>query len=141
MPDITLHDIEESTYSAIRAVAETEDLSLNQVIKRALRKAAREKTLGEPIVHDPAAVYGGAPNLALSIDPDLLQRARLLAEARGTTLLGLVSDSLVAFVESQSRPSKRTLGTWKGLVRIAPDFNDLPQDIAEAFGMEGGKKA
>ena len=141
MPDITLHDIDESTYSAIRAAAEIEDLSLNQVIKRALRKAAREKTLGDPLVHEPATVYGTVPNLALSIDPDLLQRARLLAEARGTTLLGLVSDSLATFVESQPRPPKRTLGTWKGLVRIAPDFDDLPQDIAEAFGMEGGETA
>ena len=72
MPDITLHDIDESTYSAIRAAVETEDFSL---------------------------------------------------------------------IESQPRPPKRTLGTWKGLVRIAPDFDDLPQDIAEAFGMEGGETA
>ena len=43
MPDITLHDLDEATWAAIRRAAEDEDLSLNQVIKRALRNAARTK--------------------------------------------------------------------------------------------------
>ena len=32
----------------------------------------------------------------------------------------------------------RELGDWKGLVRIAPDFDEWPDDLAEAFGMGGG---
>ena len=30
----------------------------------------------------------------------------------------------------------RKLGLWKGKVHIADDFDELPEDIAEAFGME-----
>ena len=57
MPDITLHDLDEATWAAIRRAAEDEDLSLNQVIKRALRNAAREDGLGRSAsVREPAAV-------------------------------------------------------------------------------------
>lgn len=31
---------------------------------------------------------------------------------------------------------KRQGGQWKGQVTIAPDFDDLPDDIAESFGMK-----
>jgi prevent-host-death family protein len=31
--------------------------------------------------------------------------------------------------------SPRLGGQWKGRVRIAEDFDDLPEDVAEAFGM------
>jgi prevent-host-death family protein len=34
--------------------------------------------------------------------------------------------------ESHSLASVR--GAWRGKVRIAPDFEDLPADIAESFG-------
>jgi prevent-host-death family protein len=40
---------------------------------------------------------------------------------------------LVPF-EAGKRP--RTPGRWKGEVQIADDFDTLPPDIAEAFGME-----
>lgn len=30
---------------------------------------------------------------------------------------------------------KRRGGQWKGQVTIAPDFNDLPDDLTESFGM------
>ena len=36
------------------------------------------------------------------------------------------------------KPAPRRLGDWKGLVRIAPDFDEWPDDLAEAFGMRGG---
>jgi prevent-host-death family protein len=32
--------------------------------------------------------------------------------------------------------SPRVGGQWKGRVSIAEDFDSLPEDIAEAFGME-----
>ena len=37
-----------------------------------------------------------------------------------------------------AKPAPRRLGDWKGLVRIAPDFDEWPDDLAEAFGMGGG---
>jgi len=39
---------------------------------------------------------------------------------------------LVAIVGSPSLESVR--GAWRGRVRFAEDFDDLPDDIAEAFG-------
>ena len=35
------------------------------------------------------------------------------------------------------KPAPRKLGDWKGLVRVAPDFDEWPDDLAEAFGMRG----
>ncbi len=40
---------------------------------------------------------------------------------------------LVAFTEGR-RP--RTPGQWKGQVTMADDFDSLPPDVADAFGME-----
>lgn len=37
--------------------------------------------------------------------------------------------------QSQAERPRRTGGQWKGQVRIAPDFDVLPADLAEAFGM------
>ena len=34
------------------------------------------------------------------------------------------------------RGEKRQGGQWKGQVTIAPDFDDLPDDLAESFGMK-----
>jgi len=45
-----------------------------------------------------------------------------------TVRIEVVSDATAA-------PSRRVGGLWKGRVRIAEDFDDLPPDIAEAFGM------
>ena len=141
MPDITLHNLDDATYSAIRNAAEAEDLSLNQVIKRVIRKAVQDKAFGMPVACEPAAVYDQTPNLHLAIDPDLLAKAQSKAAERGTSLLRLVFDSLAAFVDDSVEPPRRVLGTWRGLVHIAPDFDELPTDIAEAFGIvNGGEK-
>lgn len=40
---------------------------------------------------------------------------------------------LVPVAETKSFASLR--GIWRGQVRIADDFDELPDDIAEAFGM------
>jgi prevent-host-death family protein len=37
---------------------------------------------------------------------------------------------LVAFADE---PAPRTPGGWEGRIRIAPDFDDLPDDVVEAF--------
>ena len=143
MPDITLHDLDEATWAAIRRAAEDEDLSLNQVIKRALRNAAHEDGLGGAAsVREPAAGYdafaGEAPNLSLVVDSVVLERARAAARARGTSVVRLVRDFLAGLSADGAKPMPRELGDWKGLVRIAPDFEDWPDDLAEEFGMRGG---
>jgi len=45
----------------------------------------------------------------------------------------------VARLERVRTPSKKrqaVLGSWKGKVWMADDFDELPDDIAEAFGMK-----
>jgi len=42
---------------------------------------------------------------------------------------------LVSYAESK-KPNL-VFGVWKGKVKIADDFDELPPEIAEAFGMEG----
>lgn len=104
MPDITLHDIDEKTWSAIRDAAESEDLSLNQVIKRALRAAARDDALRASVVREgPSVAYGDPPNLLLSIDPDLLARVRTLAVDRGTSVLDLVRSYFASLVDGGAK--------------------------------------
>ncbi len=34
-------------------------------------------------------------------------------------------------------PKRRQGGQWKGQVVISPDFDELPDDLAEAFGVQG----
>lgn len=42
---------------------------------------------------------------------------------------------LVRLVPIEADASPRVGGQWKGRVRIAEDFDALPEDLAEAFGM------
>lgn len=37
---------------------------------------------------------------------------------------------------SAARTERRQGGQWKGQVTIASDFDDLPDDLAESFGMK-----
>lgn len=41
----------------------------------------------------------------------------------------------VEVIQEAPPQSKRQGGWWRGQVVIADDFNELPDDIAEAFGM------
>lgn len=43
---------------------------------------------------------------------------------------------LLAANLSTTREEKRQGGQWRGQVTIAPDFDDLPDDLAESFGMK-----
>lgn len=139
MPDITLHDLDEKTYASIRRAAEDEDLSLNQVIKRALRNAAREDAFRGDVVRESfPAVWGDAPATSLALDPELLDRARAVARSRGTSVAALVTDFLKGLAASAGASRPRTLGVWEGRMRIAEDFDTLPDDIAAAFGMLDG---
>jgi prevent-host-death family protein len=42
----------------------------------------------------------------------------------------------VRLVPIRESDKPRRGGQWKGKVRIAEDFDDLPEDIARSFGME-----
>lgn len=42
----------------------------------------------------------------------------------------------VRLVPIRESDKPRQGGQWKGKVRIAEDFDDLPEDIAHSFGME-----
>ena len=33
----------------------------------------------------------------------------------------------------RERRGKRKLGVWKGQIRIAPDFNETPQEVIDSF--------
>lgn len=46
-------------------------------------------------------------------------------------------DLLTANQDASSSPQPRQGGQWKGQVVIAPDFDNLPDDIEDAFGMKG----
>jgi prevent-host-death family protein len=43
---------------------------------------------------------------------------------------------MVKLVPIRTDASPRPGGQWKGRVRIADDFDDLPEDLASAFGIE-----
>ena len=43
---------------------------------------------------------------------------------------------MVRLVPVVPKATTRRGGQWKGRVRIAPDFDDLPADIASAFGVD-----
>ena len=43
---------------------------------------------------------------------------------------------MVRLVPIHADATPRVGGQWKGRVRIADDFDDLPEDIAAAFGIE-----
>lgn len=43
---------------------------------------------------------------------------------------------MVRLVPVRDSDAPRKGGQWKGKVRIADDFDELPEDIASAFGMD-----
>jgi prevent-host-death family protein len=43
---------------------------------------------------------------------------------------------MVRLVPVRDSDTPRKGGQWKGKVRIAADFNELPEEIARAFGMD-----
>jgi prevent-host-death family protein len=44
---------------------------------------------------------------------------------------------MVRLVPIRSDDAPRLGGQWRGRVRIGEDFDDLPDDVAAAFGIEG----
>jgi hypothetical protein len=42
----------------------------------------------------------------------------------------------VSTPSASATPGRRQGGWWRGQVHIAPDFDELPPDIAQALGMD-----
>jgi prevent-host-death family protein len=51
-------------------------------------------------------------------------------------IIAKAGQPMVRLVPIHADESPRVGGQWKGRVRIAEDFDALPDDIAAAFGME-----
>ena len=51
-------------------------------------------------------------------------------------IIGKAGKPVVKLVRYQRNEEKRRPGALKGKIKIADDFDELPEDIAEAFGME-----
>ena len=51
-------------------------------------------------------------------------------------IIAKAGQPMVRLVPIRPDESLRTGGQWKGKVRIAGDFDTLPDDIASAFGMD-----
>ena len=67
------------------------------------------------------------------------------AKARLSELIALVQAGEDVIINKAGKPAavlrsyrssspRRRPGTMRGKIRIAPDFDDLPKDLAEAFG-------
>lgn len=68
------------------------------------------------------------------------QLSKLLAAAEAGEDVVIARDGkpVVRLVPVQAPPAKRQPGTFKDQIWIGPDVDDpLPDDIAEAFGMNG----
>ena len=51
-------------------------------------------------------------------------------------IIGKAGKPVVKLVRYQRSEEKRQPGALKGKIKIADDFDELPDDIAEAFGIE-----
>ena len=71
-------------------------------------------------------------------DANLTQLLKLVM-AGEEVIIGDEDGEPVAKLVSYAVSKKPNLvfGVWKGKVKIADDFDELPPEIAEAFGMEG----
>ena len=55
-------------------------------------------------------------------------------------ILAKAGRPVARLVRYQGAKRRRTPGAMAGEIWIAPDFDKLPDDIAEAFGVFGGEK-
>ena len=66
----------------------------------------------------------------------LIERVRRGEEV----IIGKAGKPVARLVPYQQDTTPRTLGAgrWKGQIEVAPDFDDLPEEIGEAFDGELG---
>jgi prevent-host-death family protein len=57
-------------------------------------------------------------------------------EAGEEVVIARAGKPVAKLVAYRQDDAPRTGGQWKGRVRIAADFDKLPDDMAEAFGMK-----
>lgn len=64
------------------------------------------------------------------------QLSRLVKEvaAGGEVVIAKSGEPVAKLVPYEHARRKREPGGWEGNVWIAPDFDELPADVAEAFG-------
>ena len=61
-----------------------------------------------------------------------------MAERGEEVIIARAGKPVVRLVPYQQRNERREGGQWKGRVRISPDFDELPPDIAKTFGAVEG---
>lgn len=68
------------------------------------------------------------------------QLSALLARVeRGEeVIIGRAGKPIAVLVPYRTHPARRTPGALRGRISIAPDFDELPSDLAEAFGVRDG---
>jgi prevent-host-death family protein len=59
------------------------------------------------------------------------------AERGEEVIIARAGKPVAKLVPYQAKAKARRGGQWRGRVRTADDFDQLPQDIAEAFGLNG----
>ena len=55
------------------------------------------------------------------------------AAAGEEIVIGKAGNPMAKLVPFKKAPPKRKIGAWKGKVWLAPDFDELPPEIYEAF--------
>lgn len=67
--------------------------------------------------------------------------SRLLAEveAGGEIISGRAGTPVAVLSPYKRSKAPRKLGVWKGRVRMAADFDELPAELAGAFGAGSGR--
>ena len=75
--------------------------------------------------------------LTSTIDEAQSQLARLisLAERGEEVIIAKEGKPIARLVSYRQAEGQRKGGQWHGQVRIAPDFDKLPPNIGEAFGL------
>jgi prevent-host-death family protein len=64
------------------------------------------------------------------------QLSRLVKDAASgeEIVIAKAGEPVAKLVPYEQPRHRREPGGWEGKVRIAPDFDDLPADVADAFG-------
>jgi prevent-host-death family protein len=73
---------------------------------------------------EPVNVYEAKTQLSKLIDR---------AIAGEDVVISRAGRPMVRLVPVADRPARRTPGSARGQIRMAPDFDDLPDDVASAF--------
>jgi prevent-host-death family protein len=75
--------------------------------------------------------------LTSTIDEAQSQLPRLidLAEGGEDVVIARAGKPVVRLVPCREMEGPRQGGQWQGRVHVAPDFDDLPPNLSEAFGL------